>query len=119
MVSNQTVKDSNYIVRNKKNDDDDYFISFAVENSDRQLKLSRENGKTIGQRIAYGLGDTCEDAANKAKNKIESVLDMSLSKLLDEHETAWKELLHTGIHLDPVDPGTFNDLVELASYFFF
>jgi len=90
--------------KKQKNDDGDYFISFAVENTDKQLKLSRENGKTIGQRIAYGLGDTCEDASNKAKSKIESVLDMSLSKLLDEHETAWKELLHTGIHLDPVDP---------------
>ena len=103
--------------KKQKNDDGDYFISFAVENTDRQLKLSRENGKTIGQRIAYGLGETCEDASNKAKGKIESVIDMSLSKLLDEHETAWKELLHTGIHLDPVDPGTFNNLVELDSYF--
>ena len=75
------------------------------------LKLSREGGKNVVQRITYDIGDDLEEVSQSATKRMESVLSVGIAQLVEEHESAWKELLHTGIHLDPTDPGNFKSIV--------
>jgi len=77
----------------------------VYERVDSILKLSRDGAKNIFQRISYKIGSDLEETAKIAQGKMEAVLSIGALQLINEHEEAWKELLHTGIHLDPTDPG--------------
>ena len=81
------------------------YIVVVYEIVETQLKLSRDGAKNVIQRISYKVGSDLEEAAKIAVGKMESVLSIGALQLINEHEEAWKELLHTGIHLDPTDPG--------------
>mgnify|MGYP000410890506 CR=1 FL=1 len=81
------------------------FAGIAIERVPKTIEL-RDDEKTgfIAQRICIGFGGTSDEAAHAALNNIAEVVELATNRLVEEHERAWDDLLHTGIHLDPDDP---------------
>ena len=63
-----------------------------------------EKTKLLSQKIVFGMAKTSEAALEVARKNMKTAQKESDLKLIDDHERAWKDLLHTGIHLDPNDP---------------
>ena len=80
-------------------------LAIAVEDIEMRLTISREKSPTLGQRIVLAYNESSEEAIKLAKSDMEEALSVTLGSLVDEHQSAWKDLAHTGIHLDPSDPG--------------
>ena len=82
------------------------YVAIALEMIEMRLILAKDTkSATIGQRIVIATNDTLDGVLEQARIDMESALGASLGQLVDEHQTAWKDLAHTGIHLDPTDPG--------------
>ncbi|CAG5088765.1 Oidioi.mRNA.OKI2018_I69.PAR.g11963.t1.cds [Oikopleura dioica] len=63
-----------------------------------------EKTKLLSQKIVFGMAKTSESALEVARKNMKAAQEQSDLKLIEDHEQAWKDLLHTGIHLDPDDP---------------
>ena len=83
------------------------YLAIAIEDIEMRLTVSREKSPTLGQRMVIAYNESSEEAIRLAKNDMEDAMSVTLGSLVDEHQSAWKDLAHTGIHLDPADPGKF------------
>jgi len=100
-IEQQTAKYIIYTKQLKKKS----HVAIAVETIEMRLTLARDvKSATVGQRIVIAANETNAGAIELAQKDMEAALAASLGQLVDEHQTAWKDLAHTGIHLDPADP---------------
>jgi hypothetical protein len=85
------------------------FLAIAIERVSKTIKLqSDEKTGFVAQRITLGIGTTSEEATTIAITSLNDVMNINPSRLIEEHEKAWGDLLHTGIHLDPFNPDPDN-----------
>ena len=93
------------------------YVAIAIEMIEMRLILAKDTkSATIGQRIVIATNDTLDGALEQARIDMESALEASLGQLVDEHQTAWKDLAHTGIHLDPTDPGNLQSSFQIIYF---
>ena len=81
------------------------YLAIGVESVEMRVTVKPSENKPTGQRIVVTTAESSEEAIKIAKTEMEAALEISVGALVEEHQNAWKDLAHTGIHLDPTDPG--------------